>query len=277
MEGLRLARLPDDAIRAIPGWELERPAPERQWMVQGALPQSTVCMLSGDGGIGKSLVAQQLCTAAVMGRPWLGMPTQRGAALMFSCEDDHLELHRRHHSILEHMGLEHADLDHALHLVDRVGCENGLAERIRYSTRMQPTALAKRLLQYCLQHGIRYVVIDTATQCFGDGNQNDEISVVSFVNILRRIAIAIAGVVLLTKHPSVTGRANGSGESGSTAWSNSVRSRLYFREEANEGGTVLSGMKSNYSRKLEKLKLRWSKGVFVVDEPEPVDRWYDDR
>jgi RecA-family ATPase len=116
--------------------------------------------------------------------------------------------------------------------------------------------------------------VDTATQTFS-GNQNDERQVVDYINILRRIAVAIQGIVILTKHPSLSGRANGSGESGNTAWHNSVRSRLYVRESVADNCTVISGMKSNYSRKLEKIRLKWQRGVFIQDSPEPVRHWLD--
>ncbi len=269
---LREARPVDDLIRAIPSWELERePSPE-EWMVERCFSKGTVGMLSGDGKIGKSLLMQQLLTDAVMGRPWLGLTTVRGNALFFGCEDNHRQLHLRHKAILRHMNIEHADLENGLHLIDRVGAENILAQKEQYTTRLKPTGLASGLLRYCLQHGIVYVVIDTATQTFS-GNGNDEGQVRDYLNILRRIAVAIEGVVIITKHPSLSGRSSGTGEGGTVAWTNGVRSRLYMRHEGQE--TVLSGMESNYGEKLGKIRLVWSRGVFIQDSPEPVRHWLD--
>jgi len=76
--------------------------------------------------------------------------------------------------------------------------------------------------------------------------------------------------VILTKHPSATGRALGTGESGSVQWENSVRARLYLHQHKSLG-LVLSGMKSNYSRKLEPMALEWSRGVFVRREEQLRD------
>jgi RecA-family ATPase len=129
------------------------------------------------------------------------------------------------------------------------------------------------MLQYCLQHGISYVVVDTATQCMAF-NQLDEQQVQQGINVLRRMAVALQGCVILTKHPSMSGRANGTGESGSVQWNNAVRSRLYMRETAADG-LILSGMKANYGPKLEKIRLKWQRGVFIQDSPEPVRHWLD--
>ena len=97
----------------------------------------------------------------------------------------------------------------------------------------------------------------------------DEVQVDDFITELRRLAIAIQGVVILTKHPSVTGRALGTGESGSVAWNNSVRARLYMHES--KAGLELKGMASNYSRKLESIPLVWERGVFRRVEVEARD------
>ena len=57
---------------------------------------------------------------------------------------------------------------------------------------------------------------------------------------------------MLLAHPSLTGMNTGTGTSGSTAWNNSVRSRLYLdrvREsgiEPDPDARVLRTMKSNY-------------------------------
>ena len=44
-----------------------KPIPDRKWMVDGWVPQGNVTMLAGDGGVGKSLLAQQLLTCAAIG------------------------------------------------------------------------------------------------------------------------------------------------------------------------------------------------------------------
>ena len=58
-------------IRAIEildpiSWQ-DRPIPERQWLVPGLIPMRSVTMLSGDGGLGKSILALQLIAACALG------------------------------------------------------------------------------------------------------------------------------------------------------------------------------------------------------------------
>jgi RecA-family ATPase len=88
--------------------------------------------------------------------------------------------------------------------------------------------------------------------------------------MLRQMAIAANSAVLLLSHPSVAGMQTGTGLSGSTAWNNSVRSRLYLqRGENSDNGEfqtrTLSVEKSNYGKVGDKIKLRWKDHVFVLD------------
>jgi AAA domain len=48
--------------------------PEREWLVEGLIPMGTVTFISGDGGLGKTLLAQQLVMAAALGASWCGKP-----------------------------------------------------------------------------------------------------------------------------------------------------------------------------------------------------------
>lgn len=217
-----------------------------------------------------SLLCQQLATSAVLGRPWLGISLKPGRALYLACEDDGDELHRRQCAVNRDLGYEMADvLDAGLELIPRVGQDNAIMAFDRPTWRMKRTSLMDKLVFRCREEGVQYVVIDTATQTFR-GNQNDETQVADYITELRRLAIAIQGVVVLTKHPSMAGRALGTGESGNVAWHNSVRSRLYLHEHKTLG-LVLSGMKANYSRKLDPVPLVWERGVFRRVETQARD------
>lgn len=254
---------------------LSRPPPRREWMVEGCFPKASVAMVSGDGGIGKSLLMQQLLTSAALGLPWLGMTTTPGRGLFLACEDDADELHRRQWDICRSLGRHVDDATEAgLHLAPRVGCDNTLSRLDRKTWLMEPSMLFGEVMLFCRREGVSYVVVDTATQSFS-GNQNDEQQVVQFINQMRTLSVAIQGLVIITKHPSMSGRALGTGESGNTAWHNSVRSRLYVYEKK-DGVVELRGMKQNYSRKLGKIQLRWQRGCFVLNEPEPAAMPYRD-
>ena len=83
-----------------------QPVPSRRWLVEGMIPIRNVTMFGGDGGLGKSLLAQQLLTCVAIGKPWLGLPTQAGRALGVFCEDDCDELHIRQADINSHYGCD---------------------------------------------------------------------------------------------------------------------------------------------------------------------------
>jgi hypothetical protein len=66
--------------------------PARRWLVPDWLPSGVVTGLYGDGGVGKSLLAQQLQTAMAIGSVWLGLRVEEGASLGVYCEDSFDEL-----------------------------------------------------------------------------------------------------------------------------------------------------------------------------------------
>lgn len=96
-------------------------------------------------------------------------------------------------------------------------------------------------------------VIDTLADVY-PANENDEAKIRQFVGILRSLAIKRKCAVLLLGNPSLTGCNSGTGMSGSTAWDNSVWSRLYLSRISDNGfepdadARVLSTKKANYER-----------------------------
>ena len=135
--------------------------------------------------------------------------------------------------------------------------------------RGHPTPFFNQVLEQAQDFGARLVVLDSLHDIFA-GNENSRPQARHFVNALRRIAIAIDGAVLITSHPSLTGRNTGSGEAGSTAWHNAVRSRLYLTGPSHQDGEdidpsrrTLTTMKANYAAKGEIIECEWRNGVFV--------------
>ena len=128
------------------------------------------------------------------------------------------------------------------------------------------------MLEAALEFGARIVVLDSLHDLFA-GNENARPQARQFINLIRRIAIEINGGVLLTAHPSLSGRTSGTGEAGSTAWNNAVRSRLYLTSPAQQDGKetdpnrrTLTTMKANYAAKGETIECEWRNGVFVPVE-----------
>ena len=68
---------------------------QRAWIVDEWIPYGVVTALYGDGGLGKSLLAQQLQTCGAIGAYWLGLEVPNVRSIGFYCEDEGEELERR--------------------------------------------------------------------------------------------------------------------------------------------------------------------------------------
>lgn len=247
-------------------WQ-DQPVPERRWLVPNWIPMGTVTGLYGDGGIGKSLLLQQLLTATAIDSLWLGLLTASVKAIGVFCEDPEHELHIRQNDINGLYDCEFGDLENVRYL-SRFGEDNLLMTFA--GGRGELTPFFHTLLEEIKDLGVQCVGIDTVADTFG-GNENDRGQVRQYVQgVLGRIAREINGAVIALAHPSRSGISTGTGDSGSTGWSNSFRARAFFHApEVDEGQEpapnerVLSRKKANYAVRDETIELRWQNGVFV--------------
>src|SRR3979409_47543 len=76
--------------------------PDRQWFVEGLIPDRTVTNLSGDGGSGKTEIILQLIAAASLQTDWFGQGVSPWPCLYYGAEDESDELHRRLETIVRH-------------------------------------------------------------------------------------------------------------------------------------------------------------------------------
>jgi RecA-family ATPase len=256
-----------------PVWLKGLTIPTRHWLVRDWLPSGVVSGLYGDGGLGKSLLAQQLQTAMAIGEAWLGLPVEQGASLGVYCEDSHDELWRRQADINAEYRTDFDSLGD-VHWLPRLGEDNLLIKFTRNDVG-ELTTFHSHVLEAALDAKARLVVVDTAADVFG-GNENDRGQVRQFVSrALGSIAQKINGVVLLCAHPSRSGVASREGDGGSTGWNNAFRSRLYLRapfladgEKPDPDARVLERRKANYASRNNELRLRWRKGVIEVEPRE---------
>lgn len=245
--------------------------PERRWRVPGWIPDGVVTSIYADGGVGKTLAAQQLMTSCATGKPWLGLPVEPCRAMGFFCEDSPEELHRRQVAICEHYQIELGDLEN-MRLFSRVGDDNLLMTFDADGTG-RTTPLFDELVEAAKSFGAQVLVIDTAADVFG-GNENIRNQVRQFIAALTRAARDINGSVVLLAHPSIDGMNKGHGFAGSTAWNNSVRSRLYLTRPPDDENAVdpeerlLTRAKANYAAVGEEVRMRWSDGALVPIVPE---------
>lgn len=248
-------------------------AAPRQWLCEGLIPSRTVTLLNGDGGVGKSLLALQLAVAVASGRPWLARRVTHGGALFISAEDDRAEIHRRIMAIASYEQIP-VELLNRLTLRSLAGCDALLATLDR--ARLVPTPLYHELDGRIGDERPAIVVLDTLADLF-PGNENDRAQARHFIGLLRGLAIRHECAVLLLAHPSLTGLNTGTGTSGSTAWNNSVRSRIYLDRikadgfEPNQDTRRLTTMKANYGRTGDEIVMTWRAGLFITDRPDEND------
>lgn len=261
---------PPPFIDWVSGVELYGDPPPREWLVPDMIPQGTVSLLYGDGGTGKSLIALQLAISTVLRRVWLGKLPASGPVIYFSAEDDRQELHRRMHSVCKLHSATAGELG-GLHIADMAGKDALLASIGKKTGTLSASPVLRTLDERAAAIRPKLIVLDTLADIY-PGNENDRSQVRHFVGLLRGLAIRHRCAVLVLAHPSLTGIASGTGASGSTAWNNSVRSRLYFERVKSDGyesdpdARRLKVMKSNYGPIHGEIAVQWQDGVFIAQQ-----------
>lgn len=234
----------------------ENPPPAREWWLHGWVPAGSVTALLGDGGVGKTLLMQQLLTCGVLGvSPFAGTAIAIGPVLALLCEDDEQEIRRRQQSILRHLVVSAAAGAEGLHLMARAGMANTLVS-FGPDRRPMRTAFFGLLESEIDRIRPRAVVLDNVAQIFA-GNENDRFEVTAFCNELTGLAKRFGCAVILLGHVAKT---EGSEYSGSTAWNGAVRSRLWLRFR-DDGLRELSRAKSNYSDRGASVAFDWQDGA----------------
>lgn len=262
---------PRDGIIEPSAWEGQS-IPGRQWIVDDLIPCGEVTQITGNGGEGKSLLTMQLLIAAATGTRWLGKNVKNVRVAGIYCEDDTDELMRRSSGILFPQRLRFADLD-GMSLVCRKGMDSVMFAGQFNDMEGRTTQFYERVRAFVMDLGAQIVVLDSLYNFFG-GNENSRPQANQFINALAQIAQDINGAVIVVAHPSVGGMQSGAGTSGSTAWHNAVRSRLYLHRrkvpawelEKNpeaRGDLILQPMKGNYGPPQDAIKLLWEQGRFV--------------
>lgn len=250
-------------------WKGEPPARRSLWGDWLPLHQTT--MLTGAGGVGKSLFDQALCTAIALGIPFLGMDTVQRNTLYITCEDDEDELWRRQYDICDAFGVGRRDVIGKLHLCHLTGTPDTAlaAAKADNKEEIEPTDRWHELRNTCDAFDIGLFAFDNATDALA-ADHNQIHPVAAFVNMLTGLAIERDGVAMIIHHP------NKSGDDwlGSVAWHNKVRSRLIIKkteDEADADARTITNPKANYGPSGGVIDFRWHKGCFVREDDMPSD------
>jgi RecA-family ATPase len=192
-----------------------------------------------------------------------------GGAFYIGAEDDEKELHIRLSPILAHYGAKYSDLvKGGFRMISLCGDDAVLGAPNLHGI-IEPTKLYQQIYEQAGDLKPKHIGIDTSADVYA-GSEIDRSQVRQFISLLRKLAIVSDGSVVLLSHPSLTGIASGTGLSGSTAWHNSVRSRMYMTSPKPEGGEQpdtdlreLVFKKNNYGPISASVVLQYQRGLFL--------------
>lgn len=252
-----LPRVPLDDIE-----HAELPPP--RFVTAGALPRGATTLLGGHGGVGKSILAESIAATVAAGVAFAGLPTVQGRALFVSLEDPGELVRYRLQRIIQSYQLAADAVRENLMILDGSNLDGTLAREVveQGAKRLRFTPLWDHL--EAAAAGFDLVVIDNASDAFS-ANENDRQLVRTFIRRIGQLARANDTAVLLLahidKHAAKNG-APGNTYSGSTAWNNSVRSRLALIQAS--GGIELVQEKFNLGRPIDPILFKFDeRGVLV--------------
>lgn len=255
------------AVVSVLDLEHTRPTPPAFWW-DGYIPAGVVSLLGAHGGIGKTTLGLMLGVCVVAGLPLFGVSTRRGVVAFFSAEDSGARLRYLLRKICDLLGVNVRDLDGRLHILDATEGDPALFHEIATGGRRIgcTTPTYEALKSYVETHSIDVLIIDNASDTF-DASEIDRARVRGFMRSLAAIAKARDGAVLLLAHVD-KGVSRGEarhteGYSGSTAWHNSARSRLYLNREK-DGSLTLEQQKNNLGKLRDPISLQWPEGGLPI-------------
>lgn len=242
--------------------------PPQAFVIDRRIPDGEATLLSGDGGTGKTYLMQQVAVYVGTGSgEIIGKVDRVSPVLIWTAEDtlkilderfQHIEKSRHIASCgqWKHEGLANIKcrdvLGAALWVVDR---DNPAGK---------PTPAMAALAADIRATSARLVVLDNASNLF-QANPNDPVQVTAFATELRRIARENQCAIVLLAHVNAETASTKFGPiiktySGTVAWNNAFRSRMFIRKVAAENGipehVVVSHEKTNYGALAEPVRLK---------------------
>jgi hypothetical protein len=247
----------------------QRTAPAREWFIPGWLGPGPSLFAAG-GGIGKTLMAQQVATAGALGRSFVGDVSRPFRSQLWACEDDADELWRRQEAICVQMGVPLDAAADDLIVQSRLGVDSMLMALDHGSLRR--TAAFEELRQQVNDLGVDVLWLDNVAHLFG-GDEVNRGQVTAFINSMAGLVTGRPFAVVLLAH---TARQAGSEFAGSAAWENAVRMRWYLGtklpdqkgdadDEGQSDARFLCKRKANYSSR-DYLRFTMQGGVLVPDQ-----------
>lgn len=238
-------------------------------VIEQLVPIGEVTLLAGHGAAGKSYIALLLCIFVALGLSFDHLKVQRKKVLFFSAEDDKSELLRRVAKICRSIDVDQSDLVDWLCLIDASEIDPTLYQVNKKDEHLH-TQILEKLDVFVRRCDFGLVVIDNASDVF-NGNEIMRAHVRGFIRTLRQRLARPERAVILLAHVSKTAAHNRRSQSaatdedysGSTAWHNSVRSRLSLDTD-DKGTSTLKHLKANKGPKADPIRLEWHNGAPTV-------------
>lgn len=252
--------------------------PDPPHIVDKLLPVGVASSLAGHGGTGKTALALYAAVCVATGRPFMDLSAEQAPVLFYSAEDGADVVRYRLKQITERENIHPATLAETLHVIDATNIDPALFiernERDDFgSTRRGLTTPAfKALTDKAVEVGARLIIIDNASDTF-EANENERARVRGFIRALAQMARTVDGAVLLLSHVDKATAKNGSsteGYSGSTAWHNSVRSRMFLHGSGRN--LTLEHQKANFGPLADDLLMHWEEGALMAGHVEVSTR-----
>lgn len=222
------------------------------------VPRCVPTLLTGHGEAGKSTLTLAIFAHAACGQSWAGFACERPMrCVFFSFEDNEEIVLWRLRAVADTCGLDYDLIAANLTVIDLSDADAALVSEVPSLKAIRETPTFKRVVAACAAAKADLIGIDNASDVF-DGNENDRRQVRYFLRLLRRLCQQTNAGLILLAHVNKEAAKNGSkgeGYSGSTAWHNSVRSRLYMA--AGPEGLALLHEKHNFGPKAEPRHFRW--------------------
>jgi RecA-family ATPase len=213
---------------------------------------------------------------------FFGLPTRQRTVAYFSFEDNRKTLHRNFAAICKEHGKSLLDLKGRVFVFDGTRSDS-----VIFSDQVDEylTGLYSWVRTQAANTGAEVLVIDGIADVYA-ANESDRAKVKAFVRAMLRL-IPLTGAVILIGHVNRDTARNpetSEGYSGSTAWHNAVRSRIYMRAlsaDPDANAFVAGLQKNQYGRPGFTLRVRFdaTADVLVADdrplpgtaEPEEAD------
>lgn len=242
--------------------------PPQAFVIERRIPDGEATLLSGDGGTGKTYLMQQVAVYVGTGSgEIIGKVDRVSPVIIWTAEDTLAILNERFQHIEKSRYIASCGQWAAQSLAN-IKCRDVLGAALwvvdRDNPAGKPTPAMAALVADIRATSARLVVLDNASNLF-QANPNDPVQVTAFATELRRIARENHCAIVLLAHVNAETASTKFGPinktySGTVAWNNAFRSRMFIRKVPAENGVpehvVVSHEKTNYGALAEPVRLK---------------------